>query len=279
MNEPEHLACPDCGAPISKTDKFCRNCGRDQTRPSVLAGNESATSTWQAPEEIYERKYSMVQLFYKLVVSPSEAMKDIGLAPDYGGPLVLVTLRIIIAAVAIVVAFQKIQWIGDGDLISRVQGILSGAIVFAVLIGVLLFIAFWLVKSFLVNLLCDGGSGWSFAAAASVTGYAYIADLVFGVIGLIVIYLFIPSITFNVSDLEATRRALADYQAQVLGIRLLFSIPFSVVGLLWKSYLGGLGTKFGTKKGSVAWAAWGFFVFLGLALLGWLISFLVRGTI
>jgi len=277
MNEPEHLACPDCGAPISKTDKFCRNCGKDLTKPSVLAGKEPATLTWPASEETYERKYSMVQRFYKLVVSPSEAMKDIGLAPDYGGPLVLVTLRIIIAAVAIAVAFQKILWIGDGNLISRVQGILSGVIAFAVLIGVLFFIAFWLVKSYLVNLLCDSGSDWSFATAASVTGYAYIADLVLGVIGLIVIYSLIPSITFNVSDLEATRRALADYQAQVLGIRLLFSIPFSFVGLLWKSYLGGLGTKFGTnKKSSVAW---GFVVFLGLALLGSLISFLIRGTI
>jgi len=277
MNESEHLACPDCGAPISKTDKFCRNCGKDLTKPSAFARKEPTTSTWQAPEETYERKYSMVQRFYKLVVSPSEAMKDIGLAPDYGGPLVLVTLRIIIAAVAIAVVFQKILWIGDSSLIGRVQGILSGVIAFAVLIGLLLFIAFWLVKSFLVNLLCDSGSGWSFATAASVTGYAYIADLVFGVIGLIVIYSLIPPITFNVSDLEATRRALADYQAQVLGIRLLFSIPFSFVGLLWKSYLGGLGTKFGTnEKSSVAW---GFVVFLGLALLGWLISFFIRGTI
>lgn len=277
MNEPEHLACPNCSATISKTDKFCRNCGKDLTKPSGLARNVPATSTGPASEEMYERKYSMVQRFYKLVVSPSEAMKDIGLAPDYGGPLVLVTLRIIIAAVAIAVAFQKIVWTGDSNLTSQVQGILSGVIAFAVLIGVLLFITFWLVKSFLVNLLCDNGSGWSFATAASVTGYAYIADLVFGVIGLIVIYSLIPPITFNVSDLEATRRALADYQAQVLGIKLLFSIPISFVGLLWKSYLGGLGTKFGTNEKSSVIS--GFVVFLGLALLGWLISFLVRGTI
>ena len=219
----------------------------------------------------------MLQRVYKLIVSPSEAMEDIGKAPDYGGPMVLVILRMIIGAIAIALAFQKIQWIGDSGIISQASGILSGVIALAVVISVFLLIAFWLGKSFIVKHACDNGSSWTFQTAASVTGYAYIADFIFGIIGLTVLYALIPPITFNVSNMEATRQALADYQAQVLSIRLLFSIPVSFIALLWKSYLGALGTKSGTsKKASVSL---GFLVFFILGLLGWLISFLTTNTI
>jgi len=77
--------------------------------------------------------------------------------------------------------------------------------------------------------------------------------------------------------MEATRQALADYQAQELSIRLLFSILVSFIALLWKFYLGALGTKSGTyEKASVSL---GFLVFFILGLLGWLISFLATHTI
>jgi hypothetical protein len=279
MTEPEQSQCPYCGAPISGTDKYCKNCGKVLIKYSDIA-QPQPQQPWSEPlppEEAYERKYSMFQRFYKLVLSPSEAMEDVGKAPDYGGPLILVILRIIIGAIAIALAFQKIQWIGDSGIISQVSGILSGVITLAVVISVFLLIAFWLGKSFIVKHACDGGSGWTFQTAASVTGYAYIADFIFGIIGLIALYALIPPITFNVSNMDATRQALADYQAQVLSIRLLFSIPVSFIALLWKSYLGALGTKSGTdKKASVSL---GFFVFFILGLVGWLISFLTTNTI
>ena len=279
MTEPEHPQCPYCGAPISRTDKYCNNCGKVLIKYSDIA-QPQPQQPWSEPlpsEETYERKYSMFQRFYKLVVSPSEAMEDIGKAPDYGGPLILAILRMIIGAIAIALAFQKIQWIGDSGIINQVSGILSGVIALAVVISVFLLIAFWLGKSFIVKRACDSGSSWTFQTAASVTGYAYIADFIFGTIGLIALYALIPPITFNVSNMEATRQALADYQAQVLSIRLLFSIPVSFIALLWKSYLGALGTKSGThEKASVSL---GFLVFFILGLLGWLISFLTTNTI
>lgn len=101
-------------------------------------------------------------------------MEDIGKAPDYGGPLVLVILRMIIGALIIALAFQKIQWIGDSGIINQVSGILSGVITLGVVIGVFLLIAFWLGKSFIVKHACDNGSSWTFQTAASVAGYAYI---------------------------------------------------------------------------------------------------------
>lgn len=277
MNEEENFACPNCGAPVSKTDRFCRSCGKDLTKPFGLVQIEPAGSAQPAPEETYERQYSVFQRFYKLVVSPSEAMKDIGLWPDYGGPLVLVILQIILAGVAISLAYQKIQWTGDSQIIFQAQSIVSEFITIAVLIIVVLFFAFWLVKSLLVKVSCDGGSGWSFGTAASVTGYAYLADIIFEVIGLLVVYPLMPSMTLNVSDFDATRQALANFQAQVLWIRLVIAIPIGFIGLLWKSYLGGLGTKFGTHEQCSVGR--GFVVFLVLALIGWLISFLFRGTI
>jgi hypothetical protein len=204
-------------------------------------------------------------------------MEDIGISPDYGGPLVLVILQVILASVSVALAYQKIQWTGDPGIISQAQGILSTVITIAVLISVLIVAAFWLVKSLLVKYLCDSGSAWSFSTAASVTGYAYVPDVIFAVTGLPVVYWLIPSVTLNVSDLAATRQAIANFQAQVLWITLIISIPLSLIALLWKSYQGGLGTNFGTdQKCSVQR---GFVVFLVLALLGWLISYLVRGTI
>jgi hypothetical protein len=277
MNEEEHFACPDCGASVSSMDRFCKRCGKDLSQSSRLAQNVPAASPLPVSEQVYERKYSIFQRFYKLIVSPTAAMKDIGLAPDYGGPVLLVFLEIILGGVTISLAYQKIEFTGDSQMISQVQGYLSAILSLAIFFVVLFAFAYWLVKSLLVKSLCDGGSGWSFGTAASVTGYAYLSDIIIGVIGLIVVYPLLPSMTLNVSDLDAARQALANFQAQALWIRLVISIPLNLVALIWKSYLGGLGTKFGTHERTSLTT--GFFVFLVLALLGWLISFLIRGTI
>jgi len=204
-------------------------------------------------------------------------MQDIGLAPEYTGPMLLIIFRAILLAVTIALAYSKIQWAGDPNLINRVSGLLSGIITLAMVMGVGLVLAYWLGKALIVKYTCDSGSAWTFKTAASVTGYAYVPELILGIIGLVVVYSMIPAITMNVSDLDATRTALENYQAQVLWIQIIFSVPVSIIGVIWKSYLGGLGTKFGTQK--KASLALGFTVFLILSLLGWGISFLLTGRI
>lgn len=133
-----------------------------------------------------------------------------------------------------------------------------------------------MAKSLLVKFLCDRGSGWSFATAASVTGYAYVADIIFGLVILTLIYPLLPSLTLNLSEVDAMQ-ALASFRAQALQIQLTFTIPVGFIGILWKSYLGGLGTKFGTREHCSL--RWGIVVFIALSLFGWLISFLLKGTV
>jgi len=276
--------CPNCGSIVAKTDVFCRNCGAETVRPldfgskrdfSVLrAGNVPEAPGETGAEETDVRSYSLPERLWKLVVSPSDAMKDVGHWPDYAGPLLIIFASIVLASVEVALIYQKIQWTGDPNVISEAQGLVTGVIAAAIAIGAVIIIVFWLVKSLLVKALCDDGSGWSFGTAASVTGYAYIADLIIGIVGAIIVIPLMPSVTFNVSDTSALQASIASYQAQVLWIRLAISLPLTFVGLIWKSYLGGLGTKFGTDERSSL--AKGFAVFLGLALLGWLINFLIN---
>lgn len=278
MDAEEHLVCPNCGAPVAKIDVVCKNCGGNLVRRFGFAQKEPEVSVESSSEETDEREfYSVFERLYKLVVSPSEAMKDIGHWPEYTGPVVIVVLLAILESVDVSLAYQKIQWAGDPNLISEGQNFLSTVVTIAVLISVVVVIAYWLVKSLLVKALCDGGSGWSFGTAASVTGYAYLADIIFGIIGVLVVFPLLPSLTINVSDMNATETAIANYQIQVLWIRLAVALPLGLIALVWKSYLGGLGTKYGTDEHSSL--ARGFGVFISLTLLGWLISFLVRGTI
>ena len=274
MNAEEHLVCPHCGAAVVKTDVVCRSCGGDLVRPFRFASKEPEVSVEPSSEETDVREYSVFERFFKLVVSPSNAMEDVARWPDYTGPVVILFLLCVLAGVDVSLVFQKIQLTGDPELVSSAQGLISGIVAAAVVIGVVIVIVFWLVKSLLVKALCDDGSGWSFATAASVTGYAYIADLIIGIIGSIVVIPLLPSITIDVSDTSATQVAIANYQTQLLWIRLAISVPLALVGLVWKSYLGGLGTKYGTDESSSLGK--GFAVFLGLALLGLLINFLVN---
>jgi hypothetical protein len=221
-------------------------------------------------EEPYQREFSMLERFYKLVSSPRKAMRDIALAPDYGGVFVIIVLQIVLSVVSLTLSLGKIELTGSSDVAASVRGIVTDALTVAMVIGGVLFFAFWLVKSFIVKYACDGGSGWEFGVAASVTGYAYLADLIFGLIMTPVVLSFMPSVVIDVSNLDAARRAVADFQAQVNSIRLLFSMPFGFVGLLWKSYLGALGTKSGTEERCSVGT--GFAVFFVLGLVGWLIS-------
>jgi hypothetical protein len=274
MNSEEHRLCPNCGASVAKTDVVCRNCGADLVGAFKFTPKESEVSVESSSENTDVRYYSLSQRFRKLVSSPSDAMEDVAHWPDYAGPVVIIFFLAVLASVDISLVYQKIQWTGDPAVISAAQNMVTGIIAIAIVIGVLIVVVFWLVKSLLVKAFCDGGSGWSFGTAASVTGYAYIADLIIGIIAAIVVIPLLPSVTFNVSDTSALSTTIANYQAQILWIRLGISLPLEFVGLIWKSYLGGLGTKYGTDERSSLGK--GFAVFFVLALLGLLITFLLN---
>ena len=222
------------------------------------------------PEEPYERSFSLAQRFYKLLTSPSEAMRDIAFAPDYYGVLVVIAFEVVYLSVAVVMVFQKIRF--SGPYATTLSGMLSGLLVAAIFVSAIILLVKWLVKSLIVKYFCDSGSEWDFKTAASITGYAYIADIVMGIIGMCVGWFLLPTLHFETADIEAMRQTLNDYEAQLSWLRLLYALPFSLFGLLWKSYLGGLGTRFGTKEKCSL--SMGIAVFFVLSLIGLMISFI-----
>ena len=222
------------------------------------------------PEEPYERSFSLAQRFYKLLTSPSEAMRDIAFAPDYYGVLVVIAFEVVYLSAAVVMVFQKIRF--SGPYATTLSGMLSGLLVAAIFVAAIILLVKWLGKSLIVKYFCDSGSGWDFKTAASITGYAYIADIVMGLIGMCVGWFLLPTLHFETADLEAMRQTLNDYEAKLSWLRLLYALPFSLFGLLWKSYLGGLGTRFGTKENCSL--SMGIAVFFVLSLIGLMISFI-----
>jgi len=253
---------------VSRADKYCRNCGAN-----LLESTEPLAPPTYPPQETmapsYERRFSLVRRFYKLLVAPSEAMKDIALAPDYTGFFVIVVLEFLLAAIAVSMAMQKIQLVGTYG--SRISSMLGALLVVAVVIALFLIIVRWVVKSLIVRHAGDSGSGWSFSTAASVTGYAYFADVVFTILGIAISWLIVPTFIIDTTNLDTAIQLMNDYRAQINSLKLAYSLPFNLVGLVWKSYLGGLGTHFGTNEECSIRA--GFIVFFVLGLIRLLISF------
>ncbi len=270
MSGEEKFSCPGCGTLISKDSMFCKKCGVNLVGFSETALEVPPSAPERLPEEFYERKFSLTQRFYKLLTSPSEAMRDIALAPDYEGVLVVIALNIVFLSVAVGIALQKIQF--SGPHAETISGMVSGLLIAVIFIAGILEVARWAIKSLIVRYACDSGSGWDFKTAASVTGYAYIADIIMGVIGLCIGLFLLPTLHFETTDLETMRQTLNDYEAQLSWLQLLYALPFSLFGLLWKSYLGGLGTRFGTKEECSL--SMGIAVFFVLSLVGLLISFI-----
>ena len=218
----------------------------------------------------YVRKYSVAQRLWLLLVSPRDAMQDIALAPEYGGALLIIVLQMIVAGFGIWLFLQKVTFTGAPAEMSWLWGFLTGVLAFAVFLGVFALVLMWLVKALLVKWLCNSGSDWNFKTAAAVTGYAYIADLVFGVIGILMIWLLVPQVVINVSSPETAAEAFANCNAQFTRLKFLFTLPASLLGLTWKSYLGALGARFGTREKCSL--STGFIVFFVLGLLGILIG-------
>jgi len=268
MNAEENQKCPSCGTPIAKDASICGKCGADLEKNQGIVRELYPPET--APEKPYLRKYSTVQRLWKTLVSPSSAMRDIASAPDYSGGIAIIVFRIVCSGIVIWVALQRMHFVGENRYLAMFQAIFGAMLTFSLFLGVGMLAAFWIFKSLLVRPMCDSGSGWNFKTVMAVTGYAHLPDLLIAVVGILVVWFSFPQITFNLSDEVAATHALADYQAQMKWINLFSTLPLSLIGFFWKSYLGGLGTRFGTKE-KCSFAR-GFAVFLVLGLVGLLIA-------
>jgi hypothetical protein len=151
-------------------------------------------------------------------------------------------------------------------------GLVTSILSLAVVIAVVLLVVKWLVKAFLVKVACDSGSGWSFKSAASVTGYAYFPPVILSLISLVVTWFLVPSFTIDTTNLEQAMLDLAAIRAQADWLVLFYGLPMSFVGLIWKSYVGGLGAHFGTNEECSV--GMGVAVFFILGLVSLLISFI-----
>lgn len=270
MNEEKNFLCPSCGALVSRDDIYCKKCGVNLIEFSKTVPEVPPSLPERLPEELYKRKFSLTQRFYKLLTAPSEAMRDIALAPDYEGVLVVLVSDFVLLSVAVAVVLQKIQL--SGPHAKTISGMVSGLLLAAIFIALILLVAKWAIKSLIVKYACDSGSKWNFKTAASITGYAYIADIIMSIIGICIAWFLLPTFHLDSTDLEAMRQAFNDYEAQLNWLSLVYALPFSLFGLLWKSYLGGLGAHFGTKERCSL--GMGIAVFSALSLIYFLFSFI-----
>ncbi len=102
MGEEGRLTCPHCGAPISKSDSFCKNCGANlEVWASNLPFSEAQSET------PYSRRFSLSQRLCRIIYSPREVVKDIALVPDYEGVFLLLIFEGIISLVSIFFGFSE----------------------------------------------------------------------------------------------------------------------------------------------------------------------------
>jgi hypothetical protein len=197
-------------------------------------------------------------------------MKDIALSPDYGGVAVILILQASLFLVNLSLVLSKIRF--EGQYASPV-----GSLIYILIVGIaaaatVLLPLRWLLKSVIVWKVCNSGSEWGFKNAASVTGYAYIADLVMAIITSSTLPFLIPEVTINLARLESAVEIMDEYMSQIRVFRF-YTLPLIFGGLLWKSYLGGIGTHHSTKQ--MCTKALGMMVFMLLSLVSLLISYLI----
>jgi hypothetical protein len=261
--------------PVSPEDSYCRNCGANLRKPRLASTPASAPSELLQPEmpppspptPPYERKYGILSRLVRVVFNPSETMKDIALAPDYSGVIVILVAQVLIGIVTVAYQLTKVSITGPSAGLA--YAIFYFAVIFAFVLSFILYPVKWLIKSVLVWKLGDAGSRWTFKSAASVTGYAYMANLILSLVSLPVIISFIPAINIDISNIEAARQWLASYQSQLAALELTFTLPSLLLALLWKSYLGALGTNYGTKQMCKVSSALLIFFLLGLITIAW----------
>lgn len=264
----EEVTCPKCGASVSKEDDFCRKCGAKLSGANQLVEDVKPEAAEAKP--VYSRKYSLAQRLYRSLFSPSEVMKDIALDPDYGGVAVIMVLQFVFSGILVSAVLSKFYY--TGPYAAKLSSMVASGIGLAMLLLVILLPLRWLIKSVIVWKACDAGSGWNFKIAASVTGYVYIADFVLGLISGIIVFYLMPTIHMDTSNLEQTVDMLKNvYEPQIRSIRQ-YALPITFVGILWKSFLGGIGTHFGTDE--KCHMSMGIAVFFLLALISFAFSLL-----
>ena len=111
----------------------------------------------------------------------------------------------------------------------------------------------------------------NFKTAASTTGYSYIADIIVDIFRIPIPLLLLPTLNIDTSNLVAATQTSNNYEAQIGGPSLVYVLALSLFGLLWKSYLGGLGAHLGTEKKCSLGK--GIAVFFALGLIGLFITF------
>jgi len=226
----------------------------------------------QSPEialpKPYERKLSFLQRIFKVLFSPREGMEDVALAPSYGEVFRIIAIQVFVALIFLALIFSKIQFVGL-NLPPAFWAILMFAVVIAVIFTYGLIVAVWLIISVIVKFACNKGSGWDLKSAASITGYTFLVDTIVGFASLATFWFFIPLIKIDVTNLELARQFIANLRAQLNWLWLCW-LPVSILGIVWKSYLGGLGANFGTSGKCPI--KLGFAVFSCIGLVGLLIS-------
>ncbi len=267
----EELSCPSCGTLVSKDDEYCRKCGASLKEISRPASDTVPSEAASLPVEPYRRKFSLVQRFFKLLTSPSKAMADIASAPSYDGIVVIAIAELVLLSAAIIIAGQKIEI--SGPYSSAIRNVLSLGLTLGIFVGLAVFAVKWVIKSYLVKVACDSRSGWEFRTAASITAYAYVADIIISVLGICVSWFLLPTFHLDTANLDAARQSLSQFQAEIAWLTLTYQLPLSLLGLFWKSYLGGLGAHFGTEKQCSLLT--GFAVFFVLGLVGLLTMFIL----
>jgi hypothetical protein len=205
----------------------------------------------------------------KVLFSPREVMEDIGQSPDYEGVVVVFALWTIVTAIGVSLSIPKIQFVGpDSDLLNSM---LAGTLYASIIVVPIVLIIRWLVKSYLIRHATDSNA-WDFSAAASVTGYAYMPNVLFGFVGMILSWLLVPSITISTVDPAAALFQMEQFAAQTFWLTTGLSAVLTLIALFWKSKLGSYGTFAGTHRTYSEGSAFG--VFMAVGFVGWLIDFI-----
>jgi len=207
-----------------------------------------------------ERRYGLGKRLLGLITRPGKVLADIGAVPDYAGPLTIIVLYVLLCCVDVWIILSKFHVTGPyADVVSAVFTLVLAGVVLA---GALAMPVRWVIKSLIVWKVCDRGSGWSLKKALSVTGYAYLADLVLYAASLVITALLAPTFYFETTTVgETLRRFYSEYLPQLKAI-FVCGLALKVGALVWKSYLGAVGTYYGT--GGACSERRAFAIFMGL---------------
>jgi hypothetical protein len=276
FEEENSTTCPRCGQIVPSGNAYCGKCGAPVPRipfthrdelGDVISTHEPAMQHYPG----YKRKFSIFERILNVLFSPREAMEDIGHIPDYEGVLVIFVLWTIVTAIDVFLTLPKIQFSGsNGELLNSL--IVSTAWASLILVPILLIIR-WLIKSYLIQHGCDSNK-WDFGTAASVTGYAYLPNVVFSLVGAILTWMFMPSIVINTTNLDQAYVQLLQFASQTMWISVGIPTGLSFIALFWKSKLGSYGAYSGTRGTCSEGSAFGIFLLIGF--IGLLIDLIIN---